>query len=274
MSTPATKPPHALAAALPDRAARRRIRALGRAELTLLFRYRLGLFTALLMPLVMVIAAFGIAETSGLEDAALPLGALVMTGGVGMVLLMVVYAGLTATYVTRREERVLKRLRTGEPTDAEILAGTALPAIGVALGQIAVLMVSGALLFEPLGMPRRPDLLLAGVLLGLPMMVTMAALTSVVTRTAESAQLTTMPLFMVSLLASGLVYPLTALPDAAANVCRLLPLTPVIDLFRAGWLGTDGVAGFQALPTLAVAVAWTAAAVFGVRRHFRWDPRG
>jgi ABC-2 type transport system permease protein len=57
--------------------------------------------------------------------------------------------------VARREQLVLKRLRTGESTDPEILAGTAAPAIAIAWAEIAVAAVAAVAVFgmAPPSMP-------------------------------------------------------------------------------------------------------------------------
>ncbi|MEU5643126.1 hypothetical protein [Streptomyces milbemycinicus] len=49
------------------------------------------------------------------------------------------------------------------------------------------------------------------------------------------------------------------------------PLTPVIDLVRAGWTG--GMGAGETLQALATAAAWTALAGWTVRRRFPWEPR-
>ncbi len=145
--------------------AARRTAALGRAELTLLGRNRTALATALLLPAGMVGAWSPTLARLAPGGARVSAGELAVSSGIGFVLLFVVYYNLVTAYVARREERVLKRLRTGEPTDIEILAGTALPAVALALAQCAAMVAAGvALLHLPL--PHRPELLLAGVALG------------------------------------------------------------------------------------------------------------
>ncbi|MEE1929861.1 ABC transporter permease [Streptomyces sp. TRM 70351] len=247
-----------------------RMRALGRAELTLLLRNRTAVFTALLMPLGFVFLMRTSVSGETLDGTGLSPAGVAMTGGMGIVLVLVVYANLVSAYVARREELVLKRLRTGEPSDTEILGGTALPSVAIGLVQCALLVAAGVGVMD-LGVPERVDLLLAGLLLGSVMLTALAAATSAVTRTAESAQLTVMPLMMVSFFASGLFIPLEVFPDALANVCRLLPVTPVTELVRYGWLG--GADALDALRALGLALVWTVLAVFAVRRWFRWEPR-
>ncbi|MCK8676453.1 MULTISPECIES: ABC transporter permease [Streptomyces] len=248
----------------------RRLGALARSELTLLVRNRYALFTAVLMPPLMVLvlrstlaqADLGPTGMNALEGA--------LTGGLALMLVLVVYLNLTSAYVARREELVLKRLRTGEVTDGEILTGTALSAAAPALAQ-SVLMVLAGTLFLDVKAPQRPELLLAGLLLGTVMLAGLAALTAAVTRTTESAQITTLPLFMVSVMGSGLFVPLETFPDGVAEVCELLPLTGVTTVIRTGWLGTGG--GSELLEAAVVAAVWAILSGYAARRWFRWEPR-
>ncbi|MCX5196435.1 ABC transporter permease [Streptomyces sp. NBC_00249] len=243
-----------------------RLTALGRSELTLLVRNRAALSVALMMPALMV---FVLRSTlSG--DTAASVAEATLTGGIGMVLILVVYMNLVSAYVARREELVLKRLRTGEAGDLEILAGTALPAAVIALGQIAVLALAGAAALDA-PMPDNPLLLAGAVLAALPVLAGLAAVTSAFTRNVESAGITTLPLFLLTALGSGLFLPLDVLPDAVADACELLPLSGVMALVRAAWTG--GATGGELLTAALTTLAWIMVTVFAVQRWFRWEPR-
>ncbi|MGW2281999.1 ABC transporter permease [Streptomyces sp. NPDC001770] len=251
-------------------AAGRRLIALARAEITLLARNRTAVFVALLMPLAMTVALKSSLDRVDLGPAGISVAGAALTGGIGVALIQVVHMNLVSTYVARREELVLKRLRTGEIRDLEILGGTALPAALLLLAQSALIVaVGGAAL--GLGAPQRPALLVAGLLLGCVLLAGLAALTSAGTRTVQTAQLTTLPFFLVSGMGSGLFVPLAVLPDRLAASCELLPLTGVMTLVRAGWLG--GESGGALVRAAVAALAWTGFAVFAGRRWFRWDPR-
>ncbi|MCT6775637.1 ABC transporter permease [Streptomyces sp. CS7] len=249
----------------------RRLNALARAELILLIRNRSAIFVALVLPIVMIFSIRASLEQIDLAGTGLSVAGAALTGGIGIVLVQVVYMNLVTGYVTRREELVLKRLRTGEVTDREILISTALPSVALAVIQSVLLVVAGAIAFD-LSAPKRPELFLLGLLVGFVMMSALAAATSAVTRTVQTSQLTTLPLFFVSLFASGIFVPLDVFPDKLAAVFELLPLTGVMTLVRHGWLG--GVEGGDLVTAVVAALAWTAFAVFAVRRWFRWDPRG
>lgn len=165
---------------------------------------------------------------------------------------------------------MLKRLRTGELRDPEILGGAALPIVVTGLVQSLVLVAYCTVLLG-VPAPKAPHLAVLGLLLGLVMCAALAAVTAAVTRTVESAQVTTMPVVLVSMTGSGVTVPLELLPDRLASVCELLPLSPVITLIRGGWTGS--LSAYEALGALATALAWTLLAVFAVRRWFRWEPR-
>ncbi|MFD0148792.1 ABC transporter permease [Streptomyces sp. NPDC055721] len=248
----------------------RRMTSLGRAELTLLGRNKNNLFIALLMPLMMI---FVMRSSLGqMSSGELPggLAGTTVIGGTGLVLVLVVYMGLVSALVARREELVLKRLRTGEATDLEILGGAALPSAAIALLQCAVLAVGGVLVLD-VPAPRRPDLLVLGLLAAILLLAGLAAATTAITRNVESAGLTTLPFFLISAMGSGLMVPLDVLPDPAANIARLLPFSGVMEFVRAGWLGAGDTEDLMtaALTTL----VWGALTVFAVRTWFRWEPR-
>ncbi|WP_236241583.1 ABC transporter permease [Streptomyces sp. CC228A] len=254
----------------PTTTAAGRLAALGRAELTLLVRNRTALFVTVVMPLLMIGSIRGTLDRISLDKAGLSIAEAAMTGGLGMTLIIVVYFNLVAAYVSRREELVLKRLRTGEVSDREILAGTALPPVTLAVVQCAIL-VAAAVAFLDVRAPQRPELLVGGAAVGLVLLTALAAVTAGVTRTVESAQITTMPLFLVSAFGSGLFLPLEVFPERIAAVCELLPFTGVMTVIRAGWLGIGD--GGELLRAGVAALVWTAVSVFAVQRWFRWEPR-
>lgn len=256
----------------------RRIGSLGRAEALLLRRNTFALLTALALPVGAVLTLRLSVELS--DAVSLSAGAAMVTTLTAVTLNLVVYYNLVTALVARREELVLKRLRTGETSDAEILAGTAAPAVAIAWTQIAL---GGVAAFAVFGMaaPVNVLLVLAALVLGTVVFVLLAAVSTAVTRSVEMAQVTTMPVLFVPLTLSGLYLPLTEFPAPLAQFARVLPLTPVVDLLRLGLTGTapDGrVVDLAdtfgaAVPPLLVLVVWAAACGWATRRWFRWEPR-
>jgi ABC-2 type transport system permease protein len=258
------------------RASARRVRALARAEMRLLWRNRTALLYALLFPLGAVL----LLDSSDAFAAVAGMGGMLVTSVTAIALGFVVYYNLVTALVARREELVLKRLRTGELTDAEIIAGTAVPSLALAWVQVAVTVVASAVLGE-LGMPVNALLVVLALVLGSVVFVLLAAASTAMTRTVEMAQVTTMPVLLLPFAFSGLVHPLSDLPAPLAAIGQVLPLTPVVDLMRLGLLGIDPdgrhldtAATFAAAaPSLATGGAWILLGVGATRLWFRWEPR-
>ncbi|MGW1171332.1 ABC transporter permease [Streptomyces sp. NPDC002550] len=248
----------------------RHLWALGRAELTLLGRNRGVVFTALAVPLLLPFTVRPAMDQLDLKKQGLTIGTTLLTAAIGFSFLFAVYTSLVNTYVARREELVLKRLRTGELSDTEILTGTALPALVIGLAQALVLCAGCAALLHT-GAPKAPYLILPGLVAGYLVSAALAALTASFTRTVESGQVTAMPLMFLSMVGSGITIPTEVMPDKLATVCDLLPLSPAIRLVRGGWTGQLSTG--EALGALATALAWIFLAVFAVQRRFRWEPR-
>ena len=117
-----------------------RFAALAWAEGVLLRRNRIALLTGVALPAALVLWL----RSSGL-DAGGPRGmaaAMLVTWLAAFALLAAVYYNLVTAMVARREGLVFKRLRSGEIADAEILAGTAAPAVAIAWVQVAVAAVA------------------------------------------------------------------------------------------------------------------------------------
>ncbi|MEV0320233.1 ABC transporter permease [Streptomyces sp. NPDC050658] len=253
------------------RTAADRMAALGRAELTLLVRSKASLVTAVVLPSTMAFAMRGMVEELDLGGTGMSVATVMVPASLATALLFSVYTYLVGVYVLRREGLVLKRLRTGEVRDAEIIAGSALPALLLAVVQ-SLLLAVGMTAFLDAAAPAAPHLAVVGLLLGFAMLVAGAALTAAFTRTAESAQLTFLPFLLVTMAGSGVFAPREVMPDAMADAASWLPFSPVMDLLRGGWTGD--LSGADQLRATVLALAWTGLAVFAVRRWFRWGPRG
>ncbi|MBY8872487.1 ABC transporter permease [Micromonospora sp. PLK6-60] len=197
-----------------------------------------------------------------------------------VLLTFVVHHHLTTVYAARRQEMVLKRLRTGLPGDRTILLGTASGTVLTFLGQALVLVLYAVVVLD-LPAPVNPVIMLVALLLGAAVMAAYSAALSAVTRSSEAAMLTTLPSMVVFLAAPGALLPLDTLPPALDRILWFLPMGPFTELLRVGWLGRDdqgaglslGASVWAALPSVGVLVAWLVLGLLAARRWFRWEPR-
>jgi ABC-2 type transport system permease protein len=256
--------------------ARRRVLALAAAETRLLLRNRTAVASSVLLPVAMVAAVGAIAVSNGGTVD----GPGLIASAIGVTLTYVAFYNLVTTFVARREELVLQRMRTGELTDAEVLLGTAVPTLLVTVVQVVLVAVGVAVLGE-WSAPVDVVLPLVALLGGGASMVVLAAVSTSFTRTVEAAQFTTLPLVLTATLLSGLLIPLTDLPEQVAQVARFFPLTPVVELSRLGLVGktwngqaVDTAGAWAASPlALAVLAGWLVGGALLARLVFRWAPR-
>ena len=262
-------------------AAWKRLCALVTVELKMLLRNGVNVFYAVAMGPMMVLFLSQLphikaqAELAPRGGLATMLTALLLINSLGIG----IYYNLTTATVARRESLVLKRLRSGEARATEILAAIATP--NLILLALQLVLVLGAVSWA-LGAPRFTNALAILLSLGLgSLFFTLCALlTASGTRTVESAQMTTMPGIMGFLVLSGLLIPLSAMPERVREIFQLLPVAPVSDLLMIGLNGTtldgrvlDGAASWGAMLSPALVLGcWCLAGIWLLRRMMRWEP--
>ncbi|MGO4957107.1 ABC transporter permease [Luteococcus sp. Sow4_B9] len=266
----------------PVRRSLRRIGSLTRAELKMLLRSKVSFFYAVTIAPLMVLmlaqlpAVQQADERLGKGGIATMLTAILVITGLGIA----IYYNLTTATVARREALVLKRLRTGEATPMEILVAIASPNVLIFVVQVALVLAALSAVF---GAPpfTNPVLVVLAMVLGAILFAIASFLTSAITRTVESSQLTTMPGMFLALGISGLMMPLSTFPENWALAFQLLPVAPVSDLVQMGLNGVTlegelltaaGTWRAAVRPTL-VLLAWIGAGAWFLGRTMVWEPR-
>lgn len=191
----------------------------------------------------------------------------IVTTQVLLVLGFTVYITSTSAFAARRQALVLKRLRSGEATDAAILTGLAIPAVLLGLAQIA--LVVGLSVFGGLPLPSTWWPLVLAVVGGAAMCAAAGVLTSGFTPGAESAQITTAPFFF-ALLMGGILVMREA--GEAGLPLLLLPGGAVAEFLRLAW-AESGVPAAEAATAAGVLLLWIVMPTALAARTFRWTPR-
>ena len=204
-------------------------------------------------------------------------GAAAIATTLTMAALFPVYYNVLSQFVNRRDELVLKRLRTGETSDAELLASIALPGAALALGALLLSVPVAVALGEPL--PLNPVVIAVTGLVTVVLFAAFAYWTAAWTRTAEAAQLTSAPVILLAVFGQMSV----AFPESVQRWVDLTPGAAMTELVRVGWFGfgepgTERTLDFAdtwapAAQPLLVLVAWTALAVWLAARSMHWEPR-
>ena len=259
---------------------RRPLTALSKAEFRQFIRNKTLVVLGTVFPVALPLATFFIARnesggtakvaTTGLEMFAL------------MAFLFVQYYSVLSMVTTRRGEGVLKRLRTGEAADWQIQAAPAVP--GAVLTLIGGVIVSGVIYGAGAPAIVNPVALVIAVIGGIIVFSLLGLATSAVTKNAEAAQITSLPVMVIAMV--GLESIRDILPDRLGDVVSWTPFAALSDLISLGAAGLPATAGesdaaldfagtfpemVQPLATLGL---WTALALAIVVTSFRWDDRG
>jgi len=254
------------------RVAARRTHRLTRTNALLMTRNRLTLFYAVAMP-VLPLGLLFIGERGDVTAAVATVSTVLL-----MALMFPVYYNLLSMFVTRRDELVLKRLRTGEARDLEVVTSMALP--GIVLTLVVTVIAIPIVMSTGLPFPLNPVLLPVGVLVACVCFGAFALWTAAWTRTAEAAQLTSAPVILLATV--GLFGPV--FPASVQRWVDLLPGAAVRDLVQVAWfgrsagLGSTTSIGFtatwaEAAPALGTLLGWAAIAVLLALRSMQWEPR-
>lgn len=229
---------------------------IARTELTLITRSKAVLISATAVPLVF--AASVLARRD--ETVAASVGMVVMV--LSFFALFSIYLTTTTTIVTRRQDLFLKRLRSGETSDAAILIGLSLPPVLLFVVQSAIVLA----VMSAIGV-RWPDSWwwVAVMIVGLVVSSVAAAIgTAAITPNASAAQISTMPYLLV------FIATLVLSPIVDNRFMDLTPGGAAVTLVREAY-------GADTAGTVAGAIAgfalWTALGWELARRQFRWEPR-
>lgn len=247
----------------------RHMSTLFRVEWKLFNRIKANYLFAVFVPLMLLLTMRFVQDQMELEKHGVNAGPAMITTATGILLIFSLYSSVTALYVARREELVLKRLRTGEVSDRVILAGGASMYVVISVVQIVVVATALSLMFGIV--PGQPLTAIAGLVTGIALMTAMAAATAALCRTAESVMVASLPAIFVLPMISGVYIPLPVLPETLGDVLQFAPLSSTVDLVRSGW--TSELTAGGALAKGVLAIAWTALFAWIASRRFRWEPR-
>jgi ABC-2 type transport system permease protein len=239
-----------------------RVLALATAETRLVLRNRTLLVSSLILPIGL--GAFWLLTFQGQISAMVVALQIAVAVGMGL------YVAATQTLVARRQQKVLKRLRTTGLSDAGLLVAVVAPSAVVAFGQIVIFAVMDAVAGIPFALD--PVAFVLAAVGGLALATAAAIATAVVTPSAERAQITTLPLTF--LLLGGAVVA-TFLPLEGWWLAVLaVPGAGVGALARfaaEGGMWANGV--LAGLLPLAATVGWSVWLATFAGKRFRWDPR-
>jgi ABC-2 type transport system permease protein len=236
------------------------------AELKLQLREPVGLFFTLAFP-VMLMILFGLIFGNepqtflggyGQVDLSVP-------GYIGMIIGTVSMLSIPISMATYRENGILRRLRATPVQSKSILWSQVAAQTIITLLGIALLVITGLLLFD-LRLPSGDVMILPGILLSAFSFFAIGFVLAGVMPTPRTAQAVGMAIFFPMLFLSGAAMPRFTMPEGLQEVANVLPLTQVVILLEDLWLH-----GVWNLTAVIVITAVLILGLFLSRFTFRWE---
>ncbi|MFG3440663.1 ABC transporter permease [Nonomuraea sp. NPDC047897] len=184
-------------------------------------------------------------------------------GTIAIMLAITAFMNINVALATRRDQLVLKRLRTTTLTDGQILVGQIASTVTQTVVVIALCTVTVRFVAD-VPFPANPLLFAGAAVVGSAVMATLGAAYTAAVPRAELSAAACMPVFLLCGVGAGAMGPiLEVLPSWVGSLFGLLPTAGVVDAMRDG-----AVAG----PAANLA-GWTVVALVALRLWFRWEPR-
>lgn len=153
--------------------------------------------------------------------------------GVIGVLIMQIALILTGISVVReREKKTLEQLLVTPMSKPTFVIGKLLPYIVIALADFYFILGAGWLLFD-LPQPVSHLLLFILALIFVAVMISLGLLISLIARTQQQAMFIAIFIIVPSILLSGFIFPLEAIPDIVRPLSYAIPFTYFVEIIRA-----------------------------------------
>jgi ABC-2 type transport system permease protein len=180
------------------------------------------------------------------------------------------FAGLAIQLVLRRENGILKRLRSTPLSPATYVASLLASTLIVFGLQTVALFLLGRALY---GTPFPPALgsFVAVMVIGAAVFAALGTATASAIRSAEGSSAVVNFILLPMAFLSGAFGPTRGYPAVLRAIGDVLPLKYLVELVNAVYLHGDGV--WTQPQALAILAAWGVAGLVFTVFRFRWEPR-
>jgi ABC-2 type transport system permease protein len=238
-----------------------------RSEQLVFWRSREAAFFIFLFPLLLYVL---LASVYSGRIYGVPAPEALLAGLIGYGCANTAFAGLAIQLVLRRENGILKRLRSTPLPPATYIASLLVSTLIVFASQTVVLFLLGGALYST---PFPPDIasLVAAIVIGAAVFAALGTATASVIRSAEGSSAVVNSILLPMAFLSGSFGETRHLPAFLRAIADVLPLKYFIDLVNVVYLRGHGV--WTRPEDLAVLAAWGIGGLVFTIYKFRWEPR-
>ena len=241
-----------------------------RGEQRLYWRSRELAFFTFLFPVLIFVLLGSVYGDDVIKSEHVKGSAYLLAGILGYGIASTAFAGLTIMLVIRREDGILKRLRTTPLPPATYLVAVIASTVIVFAVEAAALIVLARLLFG-VEVPHQWLSLILALLLGTLSFAALGLALTGFIRSGEGSSAVVNAIYLPLAFLSGSFWSPHAYPRFLEIIAEILPLTYFIRLMRDIVLRNETI--WANWESAAAVAAWGIAGLVLAVRSFRWEPR-
>ena len=154
-----------------------------------------------------------------------------LPGVIGVLIMQIALILTGITIVREREQHTLEQLFVTPVSKASFIIGKLLPYVIITLIDFYVILGVGWLLFD-LPQPSSHLLLFALASIYVAVMISLGLFISLVSQTQQQAMFVAIFIIVPSILLSGFIFPIEAIPAAVRVISYILPFTYFVEIIR------------------------------------------
>jgi len=154
-----------------------------------------------------------------------------LPGVIGVLIMQIALILTGITVVREREKRTLEQLLVTPMSRTHFIIGKLLPYVAIALIDFYFILIVGWLFFD-LPQPSSHGLLFLLAVVYVAVMIALGLLISLISKTQQQAMFIAIFIIVPSILLSGFIFPLEAIPDSIRPISYAIPFTYFVDIIR------------------------------------------
>jgi len=154
-----------------------------------------------------------------------------LPGVIGVLIMQIALILTGITVVREREKRTLEQLLVTPMSRTGFILGKLIPYIFIAMADFYFILIVGWLCFD-LPQPSSHGLLFLLALIYVGVMIALGLLISLISKTQQQAMFIAIFIIVPSILLSGFIFPLEAIPETIRPISYAIPFTYFVEIIR------------------------------------------
>jgi len=154
-----------------------------------------------------------------------------LPGVIGVLIMQIALILTGITVVREREKKTLEKILVTPLSKTAFILGKLIPYVVIALLDFYFILGAGWMLFD-LPQPSSHMLLFVLALIYVAVMISLGLFISLIAKTQQQAMFIAIFIIVPSILLSGFIFPLEAIPESVRTISNIIPFTYFVEIIR------------------------------------------